>query len=231
MPTYIFLFVYLSICNIWLYESRKKNKVNGVQLLWLRFLYGMFLVVIVGYTLMGILQHLFYNGLYTITQFTHIVVHAFFINGLLFLTLKYPDIISKKEYLKNRIAEAQDDKYAYSNLDESDAERILKKLEKSMAVDKIYKMPGLTLESLGEQLAEEPKYLSQSINQLTGKNFKEYINEMRIGEAARLFADAEYKNWRINEVMYDTGFRSKSSFNSNFKKYTGYTPTEYRQQY
>ena len=35
---------------------------------------------------------------------------------------------------------------------------------------------------------------------------------------------------RINEVMYDVGFSSKSSFNTLFKRYTGQTPSQFRKQ-
>ena len=32
----------------------------------------------------------------------------------------------------------------------------------------------------------------------------------------------------IQEIMYQAGFNSKSSFNKEFKKLNGITPTEYR---
>lgn len=231
IPTYLLLFFYLSVCNMWLYENSKRSLINDAIKSWLRFLYGMFLVFIVVYTFTGIMEQTLNRNFYITLQLTNVIFHAFFINALLFLTLKYPDIISGKEYLKNRLAQTINGKYAYSNLGDQEAQRILTKLERAMAIDEIYKIPDLTLEKIGEKLQEESKYISESINKFAGKNFKEYINEIRVDEAAAMFSNHEYLDWRINEVMYAVGFRSKSSFNTNFKKYTGRTPKEHRDKY
>ncbi|MEM1406621.1 MAG: helix-turn-helix domain-containing protein [Bacteroidota bacterium] len=195
---------------------------------WLRFLYGSSLVITSSFACIILFVESYNITTYFIMMLIVTAGKLIFISGLLFLALKYPDLIVERNYLKNRIAEGHDEKYAYSSLGHKEAEVILLKINEVMNSRKSYKTPGLTLENLSESICEDSKYVSQSINQLTGKNFKEYINTLRIKEAARMFADAEYTDMRINEIMYDVGFRSKSSFNSNFKKYTGYTPKEYR---
>ena len=60
------------------------------------------------------------------------------------------------------------------------------------------------------------------------QNFFDFINRYRIEEATRLLTNPEDKKITILEVLYKVGFNSKSSFNTLFKKYTGITPTEFR---
>jgi AraC-like DNA-binding protein len=66
------------------------------------------------------------------------------------------------------------------------------------------------------------------INDLTGKNFFEFINHYRIEEAKRMLTNPKDKKITVLEVMYQSGFNSKSSFNTLFKKQTGLTPVEFK---
>ncbi|WP_312667027.1 helix-turn-helix domain-containing protein [Escherichia coli] len=51
-----------------------------------------------------------------------------------------------------------------------------------------------------------------------------------IGANPKLLAMPEDKR-TILDIMYSSGFNSKSVFNTAFKKQTGLTPSEYRRQY
>ena len=55
-----------------------------------------------------------------------------------------------------------------------------------------------------------------------------YINELRVEEVKRKFADPEFDDVTILEISLQSGFRTKSAFNSFFKKSTGKTPFEHR---
>ncbi|MCD7900581.1 MAG: AraC family transcriptional regulator [Bacteroides sp.] len=59
----------------------------------------------------------------------------------------------------------------------------------------------------------------------TGKSFKNYILEMRIGYACKLLLIDDIN---ISQISLECGFDTISYFNKTFKKNTGYTPTEYR---
>ncbi len=67
--------------------------------------------------------------------------------------------------------------------------------------------------------------LSRLIKQSTGKSFKEFLIEVRLGSATRQLIES---NKNITEICYDCGFNNISNFNRIFKKYRNCTPTEFR---
>lgn len=86
----------------------------------------------------------------------------------------------------------------------------------------------ISLGSLAKSLKVHPKVLSQVINRIEKKNFSDYINSLRIIEVKKILKKEREKNVSIKEIMYATGFTSRSVFNTIFKKKTGLTPSEYR---
>ncbi|MCZ6899895.1 MAG: helix-turn-helix domain-containing protein, partial [Bacteroidetes bacterium] len=71
-------------------------------------------------------------------------------------------------------------------------------------------------------------HLSQVINDRIGLNFFDFVNSYRIKEATRLLSDSQKSEYTIIELAYESGFNSKSTFNSAFKRFAGSTPTEFR---
>ena len=69
------------------------------------------------------------------------------------------------------------------------------------------------------------------INEHMGKNFYTLVNDYRIEEVKRRLQDPEYSNLTILAIAYDSGFNSKSSFNTIFKEKTGMPPSEYLNQF
>ena len=68
--------------------------------------------------------------------------------------------------------------------------------------------------------------LSQYLNEKINKSFSTFINELRI-EKAKEFLTAK-TNYTIEGIGYESGFKSKSTFFTAFKKHTGQTPLEYQ---
>ncbi|SED06744.1 AraC-type DNA-binding protein [Tenacibaculum sp. MAR_2009_124] len=98
-------------------------------------------------------------------------------------------------------------------------------LKRFMKENKPYLDDSLTLQKLAKQINIPEKHLSFVINKVVGKHFYDYINFHRIEEAKILLKN---KDLNIQEIMYDIGFNSKSSFNAAFKKNTATTPSTYR---
>ena len=92
--------------------------------------------------------------------------------------------------------------------------------------EKLFLNPDLTIKDVADHIGSNTKNVSQVINQMHQKNFFDYINSYRCAEVKQILKAEE--NSTILEAMYHSGFNSKSSFNKEFKKLTGQTPTEYK---
>jgi len=93
---------------------------------------------------------------------------------------------------------------------------------------RLYLNPKLNLKLISIQTNLSEGYLSQIINSNTDKNFNEYINNMRVENAKKLLLDNDYFKYTITAIGLESGFNTKSSFYSAFKKITGYTPNNYK---
>ena len=93
---------------------------------------------------------------------------------------------------------------------------------------KKYLTPKYTLENLSEDVGYSTSTLSLVINTFTGKSFIDYMNEKRIEQAKELLLNKEYDEYTITAIGLESGFNSKSSFYAIFKKLTGYTPIQFK---
>jgi len=122
-------------------------------------------------------------------------------------------------------------KYEKSGVSNELSERVYSNLVELMKEKKVYKNSDLNLSALAKMLHTHSNYLSQIINEKTGKNFYSYINNLRIDEFKRLILLPENSSEKILPLAYDCGFNTKSSFNKYFKLSTGITPSEFVRQY
>ncbi|MEJ2041941.1 MAG: helix-turn-helix domain-containing protein [Reinekea sp.] len=107
-------------------------------------------------------------------------------------------------------------------------QRLDESLEGYMQQHKPYLNANLTLVQLAQRMAVPGRELSGYINQRLNCNFSDYIANWRIEEAKQLLIDAP--DQAIIETLYACGFNSKSVFNTHFKKRTGMTPSQWRNQ-
>lgn len=147
-----------------------------------------------------------------------------FINYLIINALRQPVIFSGLSAEEARLAQAEADA-SPPGREMDDA--LLRRLEAHMAEARPYLDANLTVNQLARQLNVPAREISRTINQGLGKNFFEFISDYRIAEACRQLHAAE-AGTTILQVMYDSGFNSKSVFNTAFKKATGMTPSTYR---
>lgn len=105
---------------------------------------------------------------------------------------------------------------------------LVKNIETYMLNEKPFLANILTLEQLATQLEMPPRTLSNVINRHFKRNFFEFINEYRIEEAKVQLSNPENKTKTIIQIMTDSGFNSKATFNTFFKKLVGDTPSQYR---
>jgi ligand-binding sensor domain-containing protein/AraC-like DNA-binding protein len=111
-------------------------------------------------------------------------------------------------YNHKRKKQKQLDKYKTSRLDPMKTEEIISALDDLMDREKLFLDPDLTLRDLSVRLKIQ----------------------YRVDEVKKRLSDPDYMNKTVLEIMYETGFYSKSVFNTAFKKFTGMTPSEYRKR-
>jgi AraC-like DNA-binding protein len=128
------------------------------------------------------------------------------------------------------IPEPPSPRYLRSTLTAQESQIALQRLRLVMERDKPYLESNLTLAGLAEQIGLPAHHLSQVINEQCGQNFADFINSHRIEEAKRRLHDQHFAHYSILAISEDSGFHSKSTFNTAFKKHTGLTPSEFRKQ-
>ena len=104
----------------------------------------------------------------------------------------------------------------------------LEALRRYMEHERPYLDPALDLRTLAEGVSLQPHLLSQVLNVCVQQNFFDFVNGYRVRACQALLADEENAHKNIAEIMYESGFNSKSVFNTAFKKLTGTTPSQYR---
>lgn len=102
---------------------------------------------------------------------------------------------------------------------------LLRKLDQLMADQQIFTDPDLTLARLGRRLHCPARSVSKAVNRVHGENISRYINGFRVRHAAMLLTTTDLP---VTDIMLEAGFQSKSSFNTEFRRLTGQTPSAYK---
>ncbi|WP_419789101.1 helix-turn-helix domain-containing protein [Mucilaginibacter sp. X5P1] len=118
--------------------------------------------------------------------------------------------------------------YKNSGLSDEKADQIFIRLKLHMDEEKPFLKEDLSLAMLAGDLGITANQLSQVINQKSRSNFFNFINGYRVEAVKDKFKDPALSAYSILGIAYDSGFRSKSSFNKIFKETTGQTPLQYR---
>jgi AraC-like DNA-binding protein len=118
-------------------------------------------------------------------------------------------------------------KYKRSGLRQEDVADLVNKIRKYMVIKKPYLDRELTIYNLSDQLRISRHTLSEVINEHMGMNFYNLVNEYRVKEVKQRMKNEDYRQLTILAIAYDSGFNSKSSFNTIFKEKTGQTPSQY----
>lgn len=132
-----------------------------------------------------------------------------------------PDIDNEKK---------EAEKYSKSGLKEVQAEMYLNKLLNYMETNKPFLDNDLTINDLSVKTGISRHHITQVLNERYKRNFFTFINEYRAKEVMERFSDPKFNNYTILAIALDSGFNSKTTFNSFFKNQTGLTPSEYREK-
>lgn len=221
--------IYTAMMIFLVYEYNKKIKesfsnIDKINLDWLKYLtFGM----IFCWSIVA-LQQITSLFISTAKHF-EIVLHAsisVIIYSVGYLSLSQPEIFTKQ--FENKLTEPITEKYKKSGLDNSSAEEIKIKLMEVMEEQKPYLDSDLTLNKLADMISVSSHHLSEVINTLLCKSYYDFINEYRVEEFKSRLKNPSSVNYNLLSIAFDSGFKSKTSFNTIFKKHTMQTPSEYK---
>ena len=92
--------------------------------------------------------------------------------------------------------------------------------------EKRFLQSGITIDDLTFQFGTNRSYLSEYINNVIGKTFRQWINELRIEEAKTLMQ--QYPEMTLNEIALQVGYSDKSNFIRQFIKQIGSSPNTWK---
>lgn len=118
---------------------------------------------------------------------------------------------------------------AVALLSEEQKNLLLNKINTVMADMSVISRSDFNLNTLAQMVGSNTKYVSWAINDVYGKNFRQFLSEYRIREACRRLSDKEhYGNMTLQAIYEELGYNSAASFIQAFKKVNGMTPSTYQ---
>ncbi len=85
----------------------------------------------------------------------------------------------------------------------------------------------ISLEEISDKVSMSIPGFCRYFKKITGKTFVQFVNEYRLVHAAKLLHE---KQISITDICFESGFSNFSHFNKLFKKFTGRTPSAYRNE-
>lgn len=221
----IYFYVIASMRALLLHKRRlidMFSSTSRINLNWLRFFLG-------AIGLWGVIEigALFvYNKNYYLYPYAYIAAQLALlgiISGLFLRALAQQEII-----LPLPVQESNHRKYQKNQLDETEKIRLQKKLLECMQSQKPYLEPEITIKDVSALSDIPSHFISQILNTVLNQNFYDFINHYRIQESCRLLETDTDNSKNIIEIIYESGFNSKSTFNTAFKKHMHMTPSQYK---
>ncbi|MEL6561845.1 MAG: helix-turn-helix domain-containing protein [Bacteroidota bacterium] len=192
---------------------------------WLRnFLIATFFVIVIG--LISFLQYVL--GLWDASEFTFTLITIglmlllFWIGYAIILKYNWFQIVPVPA--DEHTGETENTKLS------SKTDKYHQNLLTLMQEQKLFEDAELTLDILAQHLEISSGYLSQIINEKENKNFFEFINTYRVEAVKEKLLNNQFQNYTIFGIAMECGFKSKSTFNSVFKKITGQTPSIFKKK-
>jgi len=199
-----------------------------IDLSWLEYIISSILLLSLVLTLYNIL----FNALPL-----NVFINSFLLVVIFFIaynSLKQKEIFPLDENLRKEIIsledEAQTTELKKKIIPDSDLIRFKTKLIEFINNQKPYLDSELNLIKLAELIDMTPHQLSYIINTGFNENFFQFINTYRVEKAKELLAKEEMNKLSILGIAFESGFNSKTSFNTTFKKITGQTPSEFKKR-
>ena len=94
-------------------------------------------------------------------------------------------------------------------------------------ISKNYANETLSVKDISSHVFLSASYVCTFFKNETGQTLNQYLTEYRMEKAKQLLADPRYK---ISDISSKVGYNDGNYFGKSFKKYTGFSPSEYREK-
>ena len=129
---------------------------------------------------------------------------------------------------KSVLPKANTKAYKASNLNKNKIEEYKAELITLMEKEKLFMDSNITVNQVAQKMGVPRQYLSEVLNVYLKSNFQDYVNKYRAKEFVECLKNDKFKSYTIMGIASEVGFKSKSSFNTTFKKLYGVTPSEFK---
>ena len=110
---------------------------------------------------------------------------------------------------------------------QKESDELKNELDQILVGKEAFLWPELSLRSLAEELAIHPNRLSKFINDGLQTNFAELVNSKRLEYFKKIALLPGNNHLTLLGLAYESGFNSKTVFNTYFKKVVGMTPKQW----
>lgn len=228
IPIQGIIYTVLTILLVIDYNKKIKERfsnIDKINLGWMQYLtFGM--IVCWSFASLSRIIDIFYTNDNSMQLALHTSMSVL-VYSIGYMGLRQPEIFMLQADLDRQNETAE--KYKKSGLDADAAEEIRTRLIMLMDKEKPHLDSELTLNKLSEMLNVSIHNLSEVINTRLNKSYYDFINEYRVEEFKKKLVDPSSRNYNLISIAFDSGFNSKTSFNTIFKKITGQTPSKYRE--
>ena len=228
------LYIYSLIVFYWVVKmliNHHKNVLNfhantqGVDLNWLYKLMFVFPIFFIAQVVFNFSSNQYY--LINISDIAIFLI-LFFCGFHIVQQREIFDLTMQGKVLAEKEITEQIDVKKEGLIDEQLMLEIANNLEKVMKEEKPYLNKNLSLNLLADKLNSSTHILSYVLNAHCKVNFYNYINNFRIDYCKALLKNPKKQHLSIEGIAFESGFGSKSTFNTLFKKQSGMTPTQYK---
>lgn len=213
------IFVYSCMAFYLIYKQKRRTKnISSTRINWSFYLSGMLTLggLVLFFSQGGVIR----GQVFFKSPFPHYSADLFSTIAIYLIT---GFLLAKTEFFKNG-----GKKYGKSSLSETFKKEKLKQLQTLIEDEQLYLKPDFSLKKLSEESGLSTHHISQILNEQLQCTFFELTNDYRIKEARhRLSTSEDYI--KMEQLAYDLGYGSKSTFFTAFKKATGMTPSKYRE--
>ncbi len=124
-------------------------------------------------------------------------------------------------YRKFNLFEVREKGLSISDLSEKKLEQVVEFIKENYNQE-------ISREGLASAVDMNPDYMSRLFKTFTGMKINEFINKLRIEEAATRLKN---NGTRVIDIAFAVGFENTITFNRTFKSMKGLTPSEYRNKF